>query len=474
MPVGLSFEVDFNQISFSRMFQNILCVGLCLSVLTACARSPNSSLNSAATVTGQHPEILEIERTVDEPQLSAQSGLEDYLRYAALNNPGLEAAFNRWKMALERIPQVRALPDPRFNYGYFVEQVETRVGPQRQKFGIAQTFPWFGKLRLRGNKAGEAAVSAQKSYEMAKLKLFRDVKDAYYELAYLQRAIRLTEENIELVRHLESVAQAKFRAGSDVTAVVKAQVELGKLGDKVSSLRELRDPINARLNAALNRDLQLPLPWPKSMPRGSVTLDDAVVAQALIRMNPELAGLDAKIRESEHSIKLARKAFYPDLTLGVDYVETEDARFAGVSGSGKDPVMIMGSFNLPLWWGKNQAGLREAKASLGAATKERENRENLLVADLQMALYRFHDAERKISLFGDTLSPLARNSLDVAEQAYQAGRADFLQLIDAQRLLLDIQLSYQRAIADREQQLAQIEMISGGSVLGERLPSDED
>ncbi len=460
--------------SLSKLFQKILCVGLCPVLLTACAGFPNSYLKSVAPVSREHPEILEVERTVDDSQLSAQSELEDYLHYAALNNPGLEAAFNRWKMALERIPQVRALPDPRFNYGYFVEQVETRVGPQRQKFGVAQTFPWIGKLRLRGNKAGEAAVAAQKTYEQAKLKLFFDVKDAYYELAYLQRAIQLTEENIELVKHLESVAQAKFRAGSDVTGVVKAQVELGKLEDRVSTLRELRDPINARLNAALNRDPQLPLPWPKSTPESSATIDDSAVVQTLMFNNPELAGLDAKIRESEQSIKLAKKAFYPDLTVGVDYVETEDARFAGVSGSGKDPVMIMGSFNLPLWWGKNQAGLREAKASLGAATKERENRENLLVSDLQMALYRFHDAERKISLFGDTLSPLARNSLDVAEQAYQAGRADFLQLIDAQRLLLDIQLSYQRAIADREQQLAQIEMIAGGSILNESLPSNEN
>jgi hypothetical protein len=90
-------------------------------------------------------------RTPVLPNLTESSGLSDYLSYAALNNPGLEAAFNRWKASLERIPQVRALPDPRFNYLYYVQEVETRVGPQRHGLGINQVFPWFGKLKLRGD-----------------------------------------------------------------------------------------------------------------------------------------------------------------------------------------------------------------------------------------------------------------------------------------------------------------------------------
>ncbi len=446
----------------SRKLQiTTLGVGLSALLLTSCAsRSKPGQQVSAAGQKTSHPVGL-TEREPSEFVLPEGPRLSDYLRYASLNNPGLESAFYQWKAALEKVPQVRALPDPRFNYGYFVEQVETRVGPQRQRFGISQTFPWFGKLRLRGNKAGEAAIAAQHTYEQAKLKLFFEVRDAYFELAYLRQAIQLTEENIELIEHLESVAQARFRTGSDVTGVVKAQLELGKLEDRLKTLRDLRKPLNSRLNAALNRDSEAPLTWPSDIQFQNVVFDDSLVVQRLLRSNPELAKLDANIRESEQAVALARKAFFPDLTLGVDYVETQDARMPGVAGNGKDPVMVMGSINLPLWLGKNRAGLKEAEARLVGASKSRENRENTLLADLKMALYRFRDAERKISLFGDTLTPLAENSLGVAEQAYQAGRADFLQLIDAQRLLLDIQLSYQRAIADREQRLAQIEMIVG-------------
>jgi outer membrane protein TolC len=123
------------------------------------------------------------------PELNEASRLNNYLAYAALNNPQLEAAFNRWKAALEMVSQARTLPDPRFNYGYFFQEVETRVRPQEQQVGVSQMFPWFGKLRLQGEAALGGANAAQQQYEAAKLKLFNEVKQAYYELYYLGRTI---------------------------------------------------------------------------------------------------------------------------------------------------------------------------------------------------------------------------------------------------------------------------------------------
>jgi len=79
--------------------------------------------------------------------------LSDYLRYAALNNAGLKAAFEQWKAATEQVPQAKSLPDPKFTYGYFISEVETRAGPQRHKFEIMQTFPWFGVIEARTDQA---------------------------------------------------------------------------------------------------------------------------------------------------------------------------------------------------------------------------------------------------------------------------------------------------------------------------------
>ena len=70
------------------------------------------------------------------PELDESAAPADYLTYAALNNPGLEAAFQRWQAAVERVPQVEAMPDPRFTYGYYIEEVETRTGSMQHQFMV--------------------------------------------------------------------------------------------------------------------------------------------------------------------------------------------------------------------------------------------------------------------------------------------------------------------------------------------------
>ena len=148
------------------------------------------------------------------PELTDKSELSDYLTYAALSNPGLEAAFNRWKAGLERIPQVTALPDPMFTYKYYISEVETRVGAQRQSFALAQKFPWFGKLALRGDVAAEAANAQRQRYEGEKLKLFYQVKNAYYEYYFLSKSIRIVGENIQLLVQIERVLRRRYAAAA--------------------------------------------------------------------------------------------------------------------------------------------------------------------------------------------------------------------------------------------------------------------
>lgn len=395
------------------------------------------------------------------PDLDTDPTLSDYLTYAALNNPELEASFNKWKASLEKISQVDALPDPKFTYAYFIEQVETRVGPQVQKFGLSQMFPWFGKLSLRSDIAAEAANADFQRYQAVKFSVFYRVKKSYYEYSYLQRAISVTEDNIELLKHLESVAQSKYKTGGSQIGVIKAQVELGKLDDRIRTLQELRGPISARLNAALNRPQESALPWPQNAPlSGAKVVDDEMFDQ-LSNANPQLLALDNLIKKEEQAIVLARREYYPDFMIGVDYIDTDEALMEGTLDSGKDPVVAMIAIDIPLWRGKYKAGVKEAKFRKEAVTQMRSNQGNQLEADLKMALYRFRDAERKIDLYGDTLVPQANQSLSVTEEAYRAGAADFLNLIDAERLLLEFQLSHERSLVDREIALAEIEKLIG-------------
>ena len=144
------------------------------------------------------------------------------------------------------------------------------------------------------------------------------------------------------------------------------------------------------------------------------------------------------------------------------------------SDSGKDPVVAMFSMSLPFAnREKYRAAEREAEFRLDAARKERADKVNELSAALQMALYDFRDSERKINLYRDTLLPKARQALEVTRQGFEAGRADFLDLIDAERTLLAFDLSYARAQADRAVSLAEIEMLVGREI-GQATSGKED
>jgi outer membrane protein TolC len=432
----------------------LICIVIAAAAAGGCSsgagRGAFDGLARVGTASGYAPENRKL------PALGEAAGLGEYLRYAALNNPGLEAAFNRWKAALERVPQVTSLPDPRFTYKYYIEQVETRVGPQRHSVAASQTFPWFGKLKLRGDVALAAANAERARYEAAKLNLFYRVQDTYHELGYLGRAVAIERENRDLAKYIERVARKRYEG--DVGThhdVIRAQVELGKLEDRLSAVVELRGPITARLNAALNRPINAELPWPARPPLEEANATDEQILEWLGKASPELKALEHEIAKRRSAVDLAKKNYYPDITLGLTHIDT---------GNGRDPAIAMASINLPIWYAKYRAADREAEARLRAAVLQRTNKENLLGSTAKMALYRFRDAGRKINLYRDTLVPKAKQSLKATQAAYSSGKASFLDLIDAQRILLEFQLSYERSLANRAQRLAEIEALVGRKI----------
>jgi cobalt-zinc-cadmium efflux system outer membrane protein len=247
--------------------------------------------------------------------------------------------------------------------------------------------------------------------------------------------------------------------------VVKAQVEMGKLDDQLKTLEDLRGPTAAGLNAALGRSPGSYLPWPRPITMEQVAFTDEEVLNSLREANPELLALGFMTAREEAAMSLARHSYVPDITLGATLIQTGEAVNPELTDSGKDAVMATLSLNLPIWFGKYRAAQKEAQARHHATAKRREDLENHLVTDLKMAVFHFRSAERRIDLYGDSLVPKAEQSLSASQRAFSAGEADFFDLIDAQRTLLEFQLAYERALADRAQKLAKIEMLTGEEIL---------
>jgi len=294
---------------------------------------------------------------------TASRTLAEYLHEAESNNPGLKAAYYKWRSALEKVPQVSSLRDPMLTFTeYLRNNVETRVGAQDFQLGIMQLFPYPGKLSLRGRAAAEEAGALEQEFVKARLALRQEVKDAYYEYYYLEQSIRITAENLELLKHFERVANARYgvaRAGNQ--DVIKAQVELGELENELRTLEDFREPVQARLNAALNRSSTSPFPPPGEIDLRETDLATGPILELAFETNPDLRAIDARIRKRQTEVELAKKDYFPDFNLGLNWINTNDRIDASPSGDGDDVLLGSVQVNLPLYRGRLAAGVREAE-----------------------------------------------------------------------------------------------------------------
>jgi cobalt-zinc-cadmium efflux system outer membrane protein len=377
--------------------------------------------------------------------------LRNYLEYAEAHNAGLKSSYQQLQMALEQVPQAKALPDPQVTYNYWTKQSDLQM---KQTVGVMQMFPWFGKIDARTQAAIKETSAAQQKYQAARLALFKEIKEGFYEFAYLARATDTAIENLELFKHFEEVARTKhLTMATGHPDVIRAQVEIAKMEDVLRGLNQLREPTVSRLRTALTLPADTNLPWPKTEEFNAVELDYERLANILRQKNPELASLNYEAIAAGSKITLAEKNFYPDIGVGVMWEDMDNR--------GRDGVSLVFSMNLPLWRDSYRGGARQAQAQKASIEQQRVETENVLLTKAAQSLYEYRDSIRRIRLYRNTLIPKGRELLQASEAAYREGTIDFLSLIDAQRMLLDYHLSLQRAIADNQQKLAELEMLAG-------------
>jgi cobalt-zinc-cadmium efflux system outer membrane protein len=388
--------------------------------------------------------------------------LQYYLRLAMKRSPRLRSSFYRWQASIEKSGYAGAFPDPMISFTHFVENVETRVGPQEERIGFRQAIPWFGTLGAKKDMAIEEANAAYRKLEAVRLQITYEVKAAYYDLYFLGQDLQITRDNMELLRFWESVAQSKYKVGlKQHPDVIKAQVELGKLEDQLKSLEEMTEPAAARLRALLNLPETTAVPVPKAAAVLEMEPTRESVIAAILDNNPDLQAIDHMIERADAGVRLAGKLSRPSFSLGVDYIFTGEAINPSLDDSGKDPWMVGVGLSLPIWFGKNRSRNAEAIARQREAEYDYNEKRNRLTAVADQVIFDYSDALRKARLYRDGLVPKAEQSLNASYASYQAGDTDFLNVLDAQRQLLDFQLNAERERVRLAKTAAKIEMLTG-------------
>jgi cobalt-zinc-cadmium efflux system outer membrane protein len=445
-------------------------LGLAIIVLTGLGLQgcvgvlPDRTYESAAP-----PPFEALSEHIAEAQIDAASSTEETVHrlselvvYALKNNPRIASAVAQYEAAVNQVPQVTALPDPKLSYRYFIQEVQTRVGAQQYAFGITQRLPWLGKLRLQGEVASQQARAAAARVSTIQNEIIANVASAWYELYYFERALEIMQGNRDLVVNLERVVRTRYSTGATSHAdVIRAQVELGKIENNLASLSDREAPLLARLNASLNRPSNTAIAMPEHAPIERIPYKDPEIIARVTNNNSALHALEFDIAGATAAKERANKDFFPDFSVGIDYIATDKSRMPNVAGNGDDAVAAAITMTIPLQRDKYRAGVRAADARITGELARRNQHVNSLEAATVDALFRLRDAERQIDLYQTTLLPKANESLIVTQRAYSGGASTFTDLIDAQRVLLVFELAEKRAITDHNLARITLEELMG-------------
>ena len=391
-------------------------------------------------------------------------------------NPRIRTALAEHAAAREIVPQVTALPDPRISVTGFGRQPETRVGPQRGGLAVTQAIPWFGKLAARGDVATSEAALRDEFVDAVRADIVARVKSAYYDLAYLDEAIRITTQQEELLRHYESLARAQYSQGIGLQqAVVKLQAQITRALNRRTDLQRRRATAEATLNVLRDRPVDSAITETGGLERPVVDIDIAALRGVAREASPDAKLAALGIDSAQAGLRLAQRRYWPDLVVGAGWANVAGRRDdAGRSNpppdNGKDTLNFTVGVNIPVFRSRIDAGVREAKARVSAAREA--HRGTLLDVDLAIRTIGLEltTVDEQIALYENALLQQAEQALRSTEEAYSTGTTGVLDLLDSEEVLLEVRLGLARLESDYLKALARMERAIGRAFPARRQP----
>ena len=383
-------------------------------------------------------------------------------------NPRLARLEAEAAAAAQRAPQVKALPDPTASLTWYLLPPQTRVGPQRAAVSIMQQLPWFGTLKIDERVALWDAAASRAAYEAARIEVVTATRVDVAELRFLDAEARWVREDRETLEHYSELALARYASGVGIDqVVVKIQAEITRTDTRLLEIAARRASIVARINALRDRPQSTAVTASEFRKWTNLDRDAGELRETALENRPEVAAARARIEGATARVERSKKAYSPNLVVGLNYgfVSARDDRAAQVvppEDNGQDILGISGGLSVPLWSSALGAGVEEGvMRRLGAEEGLREMT-STIDAELGDLLHRAPLLEEQIRLYDDVLLIQASQSLNSAESAYAAGTVGALDLLDAERVLLQIRIAAERVRADLEIVYARLEGVIGG------------
>jgi outer membrane protein TolC len=410
--------------------------------------------------------------SIEAPSLNVHPLTVDEAVTAAVEgNLEIRAAVRRLSLAQMKTSTARSLDDPMLQ----VRDWDTPVtkpwdlNQAQLMVMLQQTFPNRQKREMRARLAEDDAGVAASDLETLRQEVSAETRKLCADLMRNAGEMKLHERQASLLKEALAVALAQYTAGKVPQAdVLRAQMALTRLSEHLIELEEERDTARAQLNELMGRrpDEAVDIAGSYAAPAALPAIEE--LEQGAMEHRPELAGLRARITRSRDERKMTLLGMKPDFTVGLGYM------LMPAGSTARNAYMAELGLNLP--WLNRERHVGEAKqadAATDLSQSELEARAATVFLEIRRAQIAVLAAQRRVKLYRDTLLPQADASFKASTAAYQNNRAEFMSLIDAQNLLLDIQTAYYKASAATDAGMAQLERAVGAPIAKTTNPETE-
>ncbi|MEA4981285.1 MAG: TolC family protein [Paludibacter sp.] len=446
-------------------------------------------------------------------QVQIHDSLLYYMNIAAKYNPGLLAKTDEYKAALLRVPQVSSLPDPELNMSVFLTPMEVVSGKQVADFELMQMFPWFGTLKYAKDEMSLMAKASYESLKDARLQLFYEVQNSWYDLYRTRRQLALTGNNIDLLKTIEQLALIKYKTSSSgistpapvikqepktatqntgnmsnmsgntvpgggsmtasgmsgspmnistsgLPAIYRLQMERNEPENELSILMENEKAQKARFNALLNRPATAQVFVPDTLEIDSIDIsliehpdDNLFLNQPMLEMlRYESQSLTAKG-------KMVDRMGYPMLGVGLGYSVIGKSETSSPMMNGMDMVMPMLKVSIPIYRKKYKAIKSETEMLRSATQNNLKETQNQILTAYFEARQRYENARRQISLYSEQVA-LLQKILTLSMKDFSISGNGLSELLRTRQELFDYELKQEEAVAELNTSIAYLRRLT--------------
>ena len=399
----------------------------------------------------------------------AQQNTLDSLVNQALNvSPKLKMLKSKYSAAESSINVNSNLPDPTLTLGLAnlpTNSFSFTQEPMTGKIvGLSQAIPFPGKLSSIADVSEKDAQIVTQEINDAKNEIIKNVSQNYYELIYVRKAIDVANENLKLLNEIAKVVRINYSvAKASQQNLFKVELEITNLLDKIVELKNKENSITAMLNAQLLRSQDIPI-YTNNLPALKYyTFSQKQLDSLAVQNRPFLAGIELAKKKAELQEKLAKYDYMPNFNVSVQYSQRD--RIAMTNTPLPDFASFMVGISLPLnYGGKVSSKVEETEAMKDMYDEQYNLSLQMLNSNFGTSISKLNSLQERIKLIEDAQLPQAQHAYTSSLSSYQVGEVDFINVIDAQSKLYQVETNFYRLKSDYLKEVEELKFLTGTSL----------